>query len=84
MDNIPKNETLSEFSVYGHSEINVLSNHIFANAEENKDTSIEEWESCKFDLFLVKKWVSLKENLSRNSLRQQYPLNGQLNKFVQL
>ena len=73
LDNIPTNTTSSEFSVYGHSEINVLSNHFFANHKENKDTFIEEWESFKFDLLsLTKKWVSLKEILSRNNLKQQY------------
>ena len=73
MDNIPANTTSSEFSVYGHSEINVLFNHFFANEEENKDTFIEEWESFKFDLLLMrKKWASLKENLSRNNLKQQH------------
>ena len=40
LDNIPTNITSSEFSVYGHSEINVLPNHFFANDEENKDSLI--------------------------------------------
>ena len=66
------NTTSSEFSVYSLSEINVLSNHIFfANQEENKDTFIERWESFKFDLLLMrKKLISLKENFSRNNLKQ--------------
>ena len=38
LDHIPMNITSSEFSVYGHSEINVLPNHFFANDEENKDS----------------------------------------------
>ena len=42
LDNIPTNTTSSEFSLYGHSEINVLSNYFFANKEENKDTFIED------------------------------------------
>ena len=74
LHNIPTNKTSSEFSVYDHSETNVLSNHFFANEEENKDTFIEEWESFKFDLLSMrKKWVSLKENLSINNLKQQHP-----------
>ena len=59
--------------MYGHSKINVLSNHFSANQKENKDTFIEDWESFKFDLMSVrKKWVNLKENLTRNNLKQQY------------
>ena len=74
LDNILPNTTSSEFSVYGHIEINVLSNQFFANEGENKDTFIEEWESFKFDLLSMrKKWVSLKENLSINNLKQQHP-----------
>ena len=65
-NNIPTNTTSSEFSVYDHNEINVLSDHFFANQKENKDTFIEEWESFKFDLLLVrKKQVSLKEDLNK-------------------
>ena len=83
LDNSSTNTTSSEFSVYGHSEINVLFNHFlflflfvfffFANQEENKDIFIEEWKSSKFDLLpMRKKWVSLKGNLylSRNNLKQ--------------
>ena len=44
LDNIPTNTTSSEFNVYVHSELNVLSNHFFAN-EKNKDTFTEEWEA---------------------------------------
>ena len=55
LNNIPTNATSSKFSVYGHKEINVLSNHFFPNEEENKDTFIDKWESFKFDLFLLKK-----------------------------
>ena len=55
LDNTPTNTTSSEFSVYDHSEINVLSEHLFANQKENKDTFIEEWESFKFDLLLVRR-----------------------------
>ena len=69
LGNIPTNKTSSDFSVYGHSKINGLSNHFFANKEENKDTFIEEWESFKSDLLSMKKWVSLKENLSINNLK---------------
>ena len=73
LDNIPTNTTSSEFNVYGHSKINVPSNHFFANRKENKDTFTEEWESFKFDLLSVrKKCVRLKETLSRNNLKQQY------------
>ena len=62
LDNIPVNRTSSEFSVYGHSEINILSNHFFASEEENKDTFIEEWDSFKSDLLTMrKKWIRLKE-----------------------
>ena len=42
LDNIPTNTTSSEFSLYGHSEINVLSTYFFANKEKNKDTFIED------------------------------------------
>ena len=38
LDNIPTATTSSEFSVYGRSEINVLSNHFFVNQKENQDT----------------------------------------------
>ena len=55
LDNIPKNTTSSEFSVYDLSEIDILSNHFLANEEENKDTFIEEWESFKFDLLSMRK-----------------------------
>ena len=65
LDNSSTNTTSSEFSVYGHSEINVLSNHFlflflfvyffFANQEENKDIFIEEWKSSKFDLLPMRK-----------------------------
>ena len=62
LDNIPTNRTSREFSVYGHSEKNVLSNHFFFNEEENKDTFIEEWNTFKSDLLTMrKKWVRLKE-----------------------
>ena len=77
LDNIPTNTTSSQFRVYGYSDINVLSNHFFANKKEIKDTFIEEWESFKYDLLSMrKKSVSLKENLSRNNWKQQ---NGHLN-----
>ena len=83
LDNVPTNTTSSEFSVYVHSEINVLFNHFFANEVENKGTFIEKWESFKFDLLSVrKKWVSLKENLSRNNLKQQHTSTEWLLKFV--
>ena len=60
-DNILRNTTSSEFSMYGHSKINVLSNHFFANQKENKGTFIE-WESFKFDLVSMrKKWINLKK-----------------------
>ena len=55
LDNIPANTTSSEFSVHGHSEINVMPNHFFAKQKKNKDTFIEEWESFKFDLLSVRK-----------------------------
>ena len=42
LDNIPTNTTSSEFSLNGHSEMNVLSNYFFANKEENKDNFIED------------------------------------------
>ena len=72
-DSILTNTTSREFSVYSHSKINILSNHFFANQNENRGIFIEEWESFKFDLLSVrKKWVNLKKNLSRNNLRQQY------------
>ena len=55
LDNIPTNTISIEFSVYGHSEINVLSNHFFSKKKENNGTFIEEWESFKFDLLPVRK-----------------------------
>ena len=64
LDNIPTNVTSSEFSACGHSEINVLSNHFFAN-EENKDIFIEEWESLKFDLFSLKKMGQFERKLAK-------------------
>ena len=55
LDNMPTNTTSREFSVYGQSEINILTNHFYANQNENKGTFIEEWKSFKFDLFSVRK-----------------------------
>ena len=61
LDNIPTNIASSEFSLYGHSKINVLSNHLFANQKENKDTFIKEWENFKFDLMSVRKKMGQSE-----------------------
>ena len=55
MDSIPKNTTSSEFNVYRHSKINVLSNHFFASQKKNHDIFIEDWENFKFDLMSVRK-----------------------------
>ena len=61
-DNTLMNTTSSEFSVYSHSKINVLSNHFFANQKENRGIFIEEWENFKFDLLSERKiWVNLKK-----------------------
>ena len=61
-DSILTNTTSSEFSVYSHSKINVLSNHFFANQKENRGIFIEEWENFKFDLLSERKiWVNLKK-----------------------
>ena len=56
-DNTLMNTTSSEFSVYSHSKINVLSNHFFANQKENRGIFIEEWENFKFDLLSERKKI---------------------------
>ena len=53
--NIPTNKTSSGFSVFGHSEMKVLSNHYFVDQNESQGVLFEEWESFKFDLFSIKK-----------------------------
>ena len=58
-------------SAYGHSEIKGSVNHFFANQKEN----IFYWKMRKFkfdSLSMRKRWDNLKENLSRNNLKQQY------------
>ena len=66
VDNNPINITSSKFRMYGHSEINYLSNHFFAYEEENKDTLLKngkvlsliycQWEeNGQFKIKLVKK-----------------------------
>ena len=41
LDNIPANTTSSEFSVYGHSEINVLSNHFLPSRKKIRALSLK-------------------------------------------
>ena len=70
LDNIPTDGTPSKFSVYGHSEVKVLSNHYFVYQNKNKNSFFEEYESFKFDLLSMRnKWVSFKKNLSLQALR---------------
>ena len=47
LDNIPTDGTPSKFSVYGHSEAKVLSNHYFVYQNKNKNSFFEEYESFK-------------------------------------
>ena len=70
LDNIPTDGTPSKFSVYGHSEAKVLSNHYFVYQNKNKNSFFEEYESFKLDLLSMRnKWVSFKKNLSLQALR---------------
>ena len=58
--------------MHGNHEVDVLSKHFFADDDEKKKEFLEEWEGFKFDLLSMRrKWISLKENLSRNNLKQQ-------------
>ena len=59
-----------------------MSNPFFAIEEKNKDTSVEEWETFKFDLLSMRKngsvWkINSQEITQSNSI---HPLYGDLNK----
>ena len=72
LESIPTDQSSHEFTVHGNHEVNVLSSHFFEDNEEKKKEFLEEWQSFKFDILsLRKKWISLKENLSHNNLKQQ-------------
>ena len=71
LESIPTDQSSHEFTVHGNHEVNVLSSHFFEDNEEKKKEFLEEWQSFKFDMLsLGKKWISLKENLSHNNLKQ--------------
>ena len=72
LESIPTDQSSHEFTVHGNHEVNVLCSHFFEDNEEKKKEFLEEWQSFKFDMLsLRKKWISLKENLSHNNLKQQ-------------